>query len=103
MDLTLIDPSGNVIENPSQTAIAQALDELLNGADADADLWLETDEGWALSVVPSRDIFFENLNEGGSSYQTLGPLPRDHILRLLHLLSQNKLAELRAEPWESGE
>ncbi len=102
MATSLTTPDGKIVEEPGQTALEAALDTLLNGDDPEADLWLEDDEGWALSVVTTGDIFFENIHKG-DSYQTLGPLERDELLRLLTLLAQGKLRELRAEAWEAGE
>ncbi|MDQ4078632.1 MAG: hypothetical protein M3220_20625 [Chloroflexota bacterium] len=101
MNTSLTTADGQTVENPTQDDLARALDALLESEDESADLWLEDDAGWALSVVPTGDVFFENLEEEG--YQTLGPLSRDYILRLLHLLSTGKIDELRAEPWEEGE
>ncbi len=99
MRTTLTTPNDQ-IENPSQDDLALALDAILASRNELDDLWLENDEGWALSVVPSGDVFFEQLD--GEGYQTLGPLPRDEIERLLHLLAEGNLDDLRAEPWEEG-
>ncbi len=101
MSTTLTTPGGQSIEAPSLAALTEAVDALLAGEDEAADLWLENDDGWALSVVPTGDLFFENVNK--DSYQTLGPLPREEIVRLLHLLASDNLADLRAQPWEAGE
>lgn len=99
MSTTLTTPHDQ-IENPSEDDLAHALDTILASSNELDDLWLENAEGWALSVVPSGDVFFEQLDEEG--YETLGPLSRDAILRLLQLLAEGQLAELRAEPWEEG-
>lgn len=99
MSTTLTTPKDQ-IENPSQDDLALALDAILASKSELDDLWLENDEGWALSVVPSGDVYFEQLDEEG--YQTLGPLPRDAIMRLLTLLAEGQLEALRAEPWEEG-
>ena len=102
MPTSLTTADGKIIEEPSRADLEAALDALLSGNDPEADLWLEDDEGWTLSVVTTRDIFFENINNG-DTYQTLGPLERDELLRLLTLLAQGTVRELRAEPWEVGE
>jgi hypothetical protein len=102
MPASLTTSDNRIIEEPTPADLEQALDALFNSGDAEADLWLEDDDGWTLSVVTSGDIFFENINEG-DNYQTLGPLERDDLLRLLTLLAQGKLRDLHAELWEAGE
>lgn len=102
MPASLTTPDGRIVDEPTPAELQQALATLLDGGDPEADLWLEDDDGWALSVVVGGDIFFENVNEG-DTYQTLGPLERDELLRLLTLLAQGKLRDLRAERWEAGE
>jgi hypothetical protein len=102
MPTSLTTPDNRIIEEPSAADLEQALDALFNSDDPEADLWLEDDDGWTLSVVTSGDIFFENINED-DSYQTLGPLERGDLLRLLTLLAQGNLRDLQAEPWEAGE
>ncbi len=102
MSTTLTTPDGELIEKPTRDNLAHALELLLHGDDPNADLWVENDEGWALSVVPTADLFFENVHEG-DDYLTLGPLPESEILRLLDLFVQGDIQALRSEPWESGE
>jgi hypothetical protein len=103
MSTTLICHDDRTVDDPSAGELAEALDAVLVAEDNVADLWLEDDEGWMLSVVPSGDIFLENVHEDGDQYLTMGPLPRDEILRLLHLLAQGKIDALRTEAWETGE
>ena len=100
--ITMTLPDGDPIEAPSEAQLADALDALLGGSDEAADLWLEDEEGWALSVVTSGDLFFENL-EDDSRYWTIGPLEREGILRLMALFARGEIDALRAEPWEEEE
>ncbi len=103
MSTTLIYGDDKTVDGPTGTDLAAALDGLLSGEDSQADLWLENDDGWALSVAPTGDLFFENLDEDSDRYQTMGPLERDEILRLLQLMADGNLDALRAEAWEVGE
>lgn len=103
MTVSLTTPAGQVVEGPTLADLSQALDEVLVGGDEEIDLWLEHDEGWTLSVVPTGDVFFENPDEDEEAYWTLGPLPKPEILILLQELCENKLDALRAHPWEEGE
>lgn len=102
MAVSLTTPTGQVVEAPTEEALASALASLLRGAEAEADLWLEDDDGWALSVVPSGDIFFENLDADEEQYLTLGPLPEHELLRLLSLLATGNVDALHEEAWEEG-
>jgi hypothetical protein len=103
MSTTLIRHDDQTVADPSAGELAEALDAVLAAEDDAADLWLEDDEGWTLSAVSSGDLFLENVHDEGDRYLTMGPLTRDEILRLLHLLAQGKVEALRAEAWEAGE
>lgn len=102
MKTILTTPDLQRIETPTRDDLGHALELLLHGDDPNADLWLEDDAGWALSVVPTGDLFLENVNEGGR-YQTLGPLPEVQLLHIMTHFIQGELEAVRAYPWEEGE
>ena len=101
--VSLTTPNGQIVEEPSLADLSQALDTLLDGEDKEADLWLEHDSGWTLSVVTTGDLFLENNDEEGDRYWTVGPLPKEGILLLLQMLSSGNIEELRAQAWEEEE
>ena len=69
----------------------------------DADLWVEHDSGWTLSVTHSGDLFLEDLTGDEEEYWTLGPLPEAEILPLLTALTKGDIRTVRAQKWERGE
>ncbi len=75
MSSTLTTPDNKTVEKPNSTHLADALHTVLTHADLDADLWVEHDSGWTLSVTHSGDLFLEDLT-GDRKYWTLRTPPR---------------------------
>lgn len=103
MSSTLTTPDNKTIEKPTQTHLAEALHAVLTHTDPDADLWVEHDSGWTLSVTHSGDLFLEDLTGDEEEYWTLGPLPEEEILPLLTALTKGDIRTVRVQKWEKGE
>lgn len=103
MSSTLTTSDNHTVENPKPTHLADALHTLLTHEDPEADLWLEHDSGWTLSVTTSGDLFLEDLTGDEEEYWTHGPLPEDEILPILISLAKGDIRVVRARRWERGE
>lgn len=102
MSSTLTTPDNKHIEKPTVSHLTDALHAVLTHEDEQADLWLEHDSGWTLSVTRSGDLFLEDLTGDEEEYWTLGPLPEAEILPLLTALAKGDIRTVRAQPWERG-
>jgi hypothetical protein len=103
MAATLTTPDNKTIEKPAADDLAAALHGVLGHEDEHADLWLEHDSGWTLSVTRSGDLFLEDLTGDEEEYWTLGPLPEEEILPLMAALAKGDVRAVRALKWERGE
>jgi hypothetical protein len=103
MSSTLTTPDNKTVEKPNPTHLADALRAVLTHEDPDADMWVEHDSGWTLSVTHSGDLFLEDLTGDEEEYWTLGPLPEDEILPILISLAKGDIRAVRGRKWERGE
>ena len=100
MASTLTTPKGETIEDPTEDTLANALRELMNDPDEHADLWLDHDNGWTISVVKSGDVFLEDTSDEKERYFTIGPLEEGDIVTLLAAMAQGDMNKVNSYAWE---
>ncbi len=92
---------GEGVQNPQHSDLVAALNEL-NKKDAEhPDCWLNTEEGWSLSVFESGLVVLENIETGEGPWH-MRSVSRESALELWQLLQANEMASLHAKPWVSG-
>lgn len=92
---------GNAVENPSAEEMLASLRELEKRDEEHPDCWLNSEDGWSISVFQSGLIVFENVETGEGPWHLKG-MPRDTALRLWQLLQANELSSIKKQPWNEG-
>ena len=100
MASTLSTAKGETIEDPNEAHLTAALRELMTDPDENADLWLDHDNGWTISVVKSGDVFLEDTSDEKERYFTVGPLEEGDIVTLLAAMATGDMDKVNSYAWE---
>jgi len=93
---------GGQDRDPAISVFPALLDELAYGDPEHPEVALVDDTGLALSVFASELVVIENVETGDPGPRHLRCTDRDHVLRLLTALANQRYAELEAEAWTPG-
>jgi hypothetical protein len=65
------------------------------------DAWLSDESGWTLAVCEDGRVVWENVTEDGPC-RHLPEVSRERALALWIALSEGRIAEVEAQPWQEG-
>ncbi len=89
---------GGVDHDPALSTLPTLLDELAFGDPEHPKVALVDETGLALNVFGSHFVVLEN----AEGQRHLRCDDREHVLRLLHALAEQRYGELEAEAWAPG-
>lgn len=92
---------GEGIQNPQQSDLVAALNELKSSDAEHPDCSLSAEEGWSISVFESGLVIFEN-DETGEGPWHMRSMQNEAALDLWRLLQANDIAALQAKAWGPG-
>lgn len=92
---------GTSIQNPQQLELIAALNELEKSDAEHPDCWLNTEDGWSISIFESGLAIFENIETGEGPWH-MRSISKTIALELWQLLQANNIAALQNQPWEVG-
>ncbi len=93
---------GGQDRDPAVEVFPALLDELAYGDPEHPEVALVDDTGLALSVFASELVVLQNVETNVPGARHLRCADRDHVLRLLIALANQRYAELEAEAWTPG-
>lgn len=92
---------GESIQNPQHQELVAALNELDKPDAEHPDCWLNTEDGWSISVFESSLTIFENIETGEGPWH-MHSISKTNALELWQLLQSNNIAALQNKPWVAG-
>lgn len=101
MTFSIIHCNGSSENTQDLDSLNALFDELSTADQEHGDVALVHEEtGWSLSAHRDGRAVFENLDSGGERHMI--PVPKDHVIRLWHLLAAGQIDEIFREPWKLG-
>lgn len=92
---------GEGIQSPHRQELVEALSELDKPDAEHPDCWLNTEDGWSISVFESGLIIFQNVETGEGPWH-MRSTSKETALELWQLLQENNIAALQNKPWAAG-